>query len=412
MKKLFLTLVFLFLIYFALQAVFYYFGPGHAVEYSISDFKIKEEYINNQKNEIQSYSFVISNNENTINLQVFKDYNNEQKIIKEIKSIQSNGMLCIMPIFINDESLTDLMCLKDGIIYNYASLKNSSSEIDEFYDALDKYIAKENLESQDTRSNIVLYQSNMQPNSYLSIETYKGFVYANSTKKLLYSKNIFTSDVYDRYLSAYVNEFYVTVNYDEQYGYSKVYIYNIKTGDEKIITLASNIERNSYIQGIYEDSIYLFDRSNKKQYEINTATQNVLEIGNITKGVKVYQHGVFERVSAYECSNNDIFFENDGEDINDYHYLKSTIGNKTGYTYYYKNNGSTYRIYRVNNSNKEQFTYLFEIKQIDKLLAVNEYIFYIYGNYLKYYSDKTGIRTLAFNSELEFNQNINYQIIY
>ena len=87
MKKLFLTLVFLFLIYFALQAVFYYFGPGHAVEYSISDFKIKEEYINNQKNEIQSYSFVISNNENTINLQVFKDYNNEQKIIKEMSNI-------------------------------------------------------------------------------------------------------------------------------------------------------------------------------------------------------------------------------------------------------------------------------------------------------------------------------------
>ena len=145
---------------------------------------------------------------------------------------------------------------------------------------------------------------------------------------------------------------------------------------------------------------------------IFSTSETVLEVGNITTGIKIYKNGTFERISAYECANKDILFENNKPDINDYHYLTSTIGTKTGYTYYYQYNGSNYRIYRVNNVDKNQYTYLFETKQINKILAVNEYIYFIDGNHLKYYSDKTGIRTLAFNSELEFNQNINYQIIY
>ena len=55
MKKLFFTLLFLFFIYFSLQALFYFFGPGHSTNYSINGFDVTEEYINNQKNETQAY---------------------------------------------------------------------------------------------------------------------------------------------------------------------------------------------------------------------------------------------------------------------------------------------------------------------------------------------------------------------
>jgi len=171
MKKLFLTLVFLFLIYFGLQALFYYFGPGHTVEYVVNDFNIKEEYINKQKSELQSYNFTIEQNNNKFYLQIFKEYENEKKVIKEIKKFETNNMLCIIPIFINNEVLTDLMCLKDNIIYNYADLANSNNELDEFYNSLNNYIPKENLDSQDSRNNIILYKNNFQPNYYLSIDT-------------------------------------------------------------------------------------------------------------------------------------------------------------------------------------------------------------------------------------------------
>ena len=72
MKKLFLTLIFLFFIYFSLQALFYYFGPGHTVEYNVAGFEVKEVYINKQKEEKQTYNFTIEANENKFYLQIFK----------------------------------------------------------------------------------------------------------------------------------------------------------------------------------------------------------------------------------------------------------------------------------------------------------------------------------------------------
>ena len=138
----------------------------------------------------------------------------------------------------------------------------------------------------------------------------------------------------------------------------------------------------------------------------------MLEVGNVNTGIKIYKNGVFERVSAYECASKDIMFEEDKQEVDNYYYISSVGGNKTGYTYYYQKSGNLYSIYRVNNAHKDQYKYLFKTKYVDKFVVVNEYIYFLDDNYLKYYSDHTGIRTLAYNSELYFNQNIDYQIIY
>ena len=416
MKKLFFTLLFLFLVYFALQAIFYFFGPGHNTSYKVDGFDVTEEYINKQKNEAQVYNFSINSNNNNFYFQVFDNFENQSKIIKEIKNYKDDNITCIMPIFINDKSLTDLMCLKDGIVYNYSELKESvfegKEEIDELYNSLDKYLTKENLLKQDSTNNITLYQNNMQPNYYFSLATYKGFIYANPTTKDLKANNIYMNDVYDNYLSAYVDKYFVTVNYDEQYGYSKIYIYNITNNKEKTITPAKNIERNSYIQGIHKNSLYIFDRDHKVQYEIDAENGTILEVGNTRTGAIIYKNGTSERVSAYECAKKDIVFTNDEVVKDDYILVKNAGGNKTGYTYYAKKKGNIYQIYRVNNFNKDQYMYLFKTEYIDKLIALNEYIYYLEDGYIKYYSDHTGIRSLAFNNELNFNQNIEYQIIY
>ncbi len=418
MKKLFFTLLFLFLIYFSLQALFYFFGPGHTISYSVDGYEIKEEYVNKQKGENQVYNLTINDGTNDFYLQIFKDFDNQTKIVKEIKNYRDNSISCIMPIFIDDKAATDLMCINDGIIYNASYLKenyphdDNKGNIDDIYNSLEKYLTKENLESQDVRNTITLYKNNMQPNYYFSLASYKGFIYANPTKKLLYANNIYTNDVYDNYLSAYVNKYFVTVNYDEQYGYTKIYAYDITNNEERVIRLSKNIEKNSYIQGVYKNSLYIFDRDNKVQYEIDVENKTALEVGNTATGAGIYKNGKMERVSAYECANRDIFFEDDEVIVGDYKLVASTKGTKTGYSYYAKQSGETYQIYRVNNSNKEQYMYLFDTKYTDKLIALNEYVYFLEDGYIKYYSDHTGIRTLAFNSELNFNQNIEYQIIY
>ena len=60
----------------------------------------------------------------------------------------------------------------------------------------------------------------------------------------------------------------------------------------------------------------------------------------------------------------------------------------------------------------EQKKYLFSTKYIDKVITLNDYIFYLADYYIKYYSDKTDIRTLVENKELYFNQSLEYQIYY
>lgn len=411
MKRLFFTLLFLFFIYFGIQTLFYFFGPGHTVNYDINDFEVKEEYTNNQKNEYQNYYFNISKDDLEISFQIFENFGNENKIIKEIKYYNDATITCILPIFQEDRILTGLICLMNDIVYPYDNIKGINANLDAFYETISDLLPKENLTNIDTKGNITLYKNNIPDNYYLSFATYKGYIRANSTKKELVSSNLFINDVYDNYLSAYINKYYVTVNYDEQYGFNNIYLYNILTGKEEKILLTTPIEKNSYIQGKYEDSVYIFDRTNKKQYEINTETKIVLEVGNADTGIKMLQNGEWDRISAYDCINDAVYFTEKTNNINEYKYLISNNGIKTGYSYYYKEEDGIYSVYRINNQNNKQFTYLFKTKSIDKVIAIDEYIFYLENNYIKYYSDFTGIRTLILNTELYFNQNIKYQIV-
>ncbi len=413
MKKLFFTLVFLFFVYFGIQTLFYFLGPGHDVDYEVSGYDIKEKYANHQKLEIQNYFFEITKNEKVFNLQILEDFNRDEKIIEEIKEFNSDNLNCILPIFKEKKVLTDLLCLQNGIIYNYQELQGKNPSLDAFYQEISQLISKENLADYDTKGSIVLYKDNIPNNYYLSFESYKGFIYANYFDKEMFSKNIFQKDVYDNYLSAYVGKYYVTVNYDEQYDYTNIYIYNIINPKEEKIVLTTSLDKNSYIEGVADKKLYIFDVDNKKQYEINPETLKILEVGNVTTGTKIYKNNKWERVSAYECAKEKILFdyENNDKNLDNYIYLAETGGTKSGYTYYYRKNNDEYMIFRTNKQ-KLQYVYLFTTKYLNKIIPINEYVFFADDYYIKYYSDATGIRTLLSNTELYFNQNLEFQIFY
>ena len=117
-----MTLIVLFLIYFGLEALFYFFGPGHNVKYLVDNYDIKESFTNNQKDELSNYYFEISKDDFRIDLQIFDNFENEEKIITEIKSISDSNVQCILPIFKDSRILTDLLCLKDNVVYNYKTI--------------------------------------------------------------------------------------------------------------------------------------------------------------------------------------------------------------------------------------------------------------------------------------------------
>ena len=81
----------------------------------------------------------------------------------------------------------------------------------------------------------------------------------------------------------------------------------------------------------------------------------------------------------------------------------------TGFTYYFKKNGNAYKVYRsIGESNV--LTYLFSTSNIDSIQYISDYVYFIDGSTLYYYTDATGVRRLYRNNELQFNKNLKFYV--
>ena len=89
------------------------------------------------------------------------------------------------------------------------------------------------------------------------------------------------------------------------------------------------------------------------------------------------------------------------------------VGNlKSGYYYYYKKVKNQYEVYRANIQEPNKLTYLFTTSKIDEIKYMRDYVYYKEGNFIKYYHDAFGIRTIALDKEFEFNKSLQYYIYY
>ena len=64
----------------------------------------------------------------------------------------------------------------------------------------------------------------------------------------------------------------------------------------------------------------------------------------------------------------------------------------------------------MNIQNPDFKIYLFSTKQIDDIQYVRDYIYFSEDNEVKYYHDKTGVKTLFKNDEFEFNKSLFYSV--
>ena len=83
-------------------------------------------------------------------------------------------------------------------------------------------------------------------------------------------------------------------------------------------------------------------------------------------------------------------------------------GNKlSGFTYHFVKQNNKCDVYRSNVQDETNKMYLFTMNSCDaKVLYLDDYIYYVDGNKMKYYSDRTGLRTLLSNNELLHNDTI------
>lgn len=416
MKKLFKILLSLIVLYFVLKLGIKHFGNGHNISYKIDKFNIEEKLSINNKDEIDNYYIKINSKKFNIELQILSNLKKDKKILKEIKYETFNNQTCILPIFKDNQILTDILCVNNNIINNYSSLKGTNHELDNFANRMKEYgynfkKYENNLKKYTKSKTLKLFTNNIVNNHFIALNDYRG-IKTISNGNNYNSFNLFKKDIYNVSLAYGLKNKYIIFDYNNKYEFDKLYVIDIVKNKKEVIKLKNKISHNSKIIGTNDNSILLIDYDNKKEYEINIKKNNIKEIGNKDNGYITYNCGKKENIESNKILNKDylIFkcYQNKKDDK--YERIDLAGSSNSGYYYYYQKTVDGYKVYRSNVQNPKQKLYITTLDNIDNINYSKEYIYYIKDNQINYYSDYTGIRTLMENTEFEFNKSLNYHV--
>lgn len=365
-------------------------NPGHTVKYNIGNFEIKE--ILNTKNN-NNYYFEIEGEKTSVNFQINKNYNKEKRIIKKLIYQKIDEYECFLPIFKNNQIITDVLCLKENTIYNIRDLKIDKEIFKkQGYDE-NKY--KDNSTEITVSNTETLYKKNVPKNSYIASESYRGLTLFGSKDSII---KLFENDVYKKEISIYTGKYYLVADYNSEYTFKNFHLVNIINGEKKTIRSYDDISFDSYIMGSVDGEVYLFDKENQKQYKINIKEESVDQIGS-KDNIKYYD-GSWKIISLKEALNGKQF-ENNKANIKGYDKAQK-IDN---YYYLYKKEDDRYKVYRADIQNKNLKTYLFETSDLKNIIYTKDKIYYRNGNTFYYYGEN-GNKKILKNTELEFNSDI------
>lgn len=423
MKRLLYLLVILFGFYYMVQIGFKLFDDGYTMVYNIktgdNNFEISETYTQNVKNEIDNYYFNIKTPSSIFKIQTYESFMKANQIIKKIYYYKDDQYECIYPIFQSDKKITDVICKTGDNFIFYNSISNPNTELNNFINSLEEYnYNKSQFQGSNeilTRQENIIVYNNIIDKNYLALESYKGIYTINNRNiNKLVKVNLFEQDIYDKQIHLFYENYYVTADYNKKYEFNDIIVYNTITNEKTNISSNKSISMDSFIQGGVNKKIYLFDKTNLKQYEIDLKTKTIIEVGNVDSETLYYNLGEWSKISAYDTADGNIKFNinNFSNTLKNISYSKvDKVGNTlSGYYYIYVKEGNEYKIYRSNVQDAESLIYLFKIKLNSKIVYYKDSVYYSYDNDVYYYSDKSGNKKIATNSEFEFNNSLIFGI--
>lgn len=316
---------------------------GYELNYVLNNYAVKEKY-NIEKG---YYDLSMTKDDDTFEVILDKDYTPKRQIIKEINEVNEDNKKCLK---LNDDLIKYPICKENNEYVSYFYNKNISSNDPEYF------------------NNIKLY--NLNNKTYL-VWNYTGYYFINNNKKEMI--NLFEKDTYTPYLVIPVNNNLFIVNYDNEYSFTDYYLINTKKATFKKHSLDKEIYLDSYILGTYQNSVYLVDKKNVQEYEINTSKNKVYE----TSG-KILNKGVWDKIDVNTLINNKKSFTDD----NNFYY--SIQDNNLYY------NEDTIKVKIMDN-----VSYIAYQDSND--------VYYISNDTLYYYNHENGNSILMKYSEWQFN---------
>ena len=381
--------IFLCLFVIILFSLFFHFRKyDYEVTYNINNYSILEKYDD-------YYQFVIKSGDGGIYFFDLLQKFSNKRMISDIKLMSSNNLVCINPIYKNHKN-DDIYCLLDNLyVSNYYLFKNGNKDflsiIKKNNISVDKY--NESSLSKDYK-NIKVYQKNIADNNIFIIWNYNGF-YVLNNKKLSYKK-IIDYDLYDNVMSTISGNYFVLFNNNSVNGIDKLYYYNFK--DDKVRTFKINvlINKDSYINGVFNNIIYVTDRKEKKQYAIDIKKKSIELVGSYELKYIGYDNNSKILLDKNEFFKSDYVFSNK-KIINKEISLSNEIV-KSGEYYYFLEDSN---FYKSLNGNKQLLFVLDDVKYYyvydDSILIIANGSLYIY--------DDNGLKKIVDSNELKYNYN-------
>ena len=356
--------------------------------------KVKEIFDNN------NFYIEIKTDKKIYPFRIYNKLNKKRKIVKDIYLYKDKNIECVLPI-INNGIEIDMMCYKDDVIYNYYILKDDNNNLDKFVNSIELYNINDfKNEAIDTKTiETIKYNKYSNLTNKTAITTYKGLI-INEEKIDLFKK-----DIYSNKLSTFLNNYYIVADYESSYTFNLFYIVNLNTNEISTIESKEDISYDSYIQGIVDNKVYLYDKDNENQYEIDIEKESIKVVSN-NNYIKYYNNKKWEKMTKIKANKEQYFnYETLDNNFTAYDYVEET----DNYYYLYKKEGILYKLYRVDKNNIDVYKYILEVPTTN-IQFNKDYLYYVYKNKLFYYSDSTGLKTILENSELEFNDTIKYYI--
>lgn len=397
MKKNIVLMILIFIYFCFIYSLF--LKDEYSIEYYIKKdkkFNISESYTKNGY-----YKYNISFDEIDIKFQINKTYN-KRMLINKIYYYENQKYKCILPLFDKDEMLMDMICYDNNNYYFYRNIEDKTEEMINYVTSIKEYKQDNFEENNQIDINGDISYNKLDTKNTILLTNYKGFYLFNNKIKEI---NLFKKDVYDQSISGVVNNNYFIADYSQNYAFDKIYIYDFLKQKQEEIIYPPKISFNSYIQGIYDNEVYIYDMTNENQYKLNLYSKTIEKIGDKNKGIEFYD-GEWQKITIPEVSSKPKFKSMYSSDITDSIYERIDKDKENGYYYFYEKKDDIYKVYRSLIDDVDSKIYIFSTTTIDRIVYGKDIVYFVDKNFVKCYSDIFNMKTIAYFKELEFNKSI------
>lgn len=400
MKKIIKFTLILGIILLVLEFSVNLFKNKHKIDYSLSidnkTINIHEEYSKEKDSEYYYFKVNIDGREFVFDND--NDFNKQKKVINDIKIYEKDDLMCISPVYIKLNKEPLITCNLDNKQYSYNSIKDQY-DLSEFVSTIDNFNKDKYISSQKitTVNGNNVYSDNFKDNEIILLYEYNHLVKltnkSNSTIKFA------QYDIYNNELGILVDKYYVLPKYENLPEYKGLMVIDIIKEKTKEISIPSKLSTNIYINGIVDNKLYFFDKSNLIQYQIDPKKAKYEVVSDKKNNAKYYD-GKWTNKNIYEFFNNNIKFTVQYPIADNY----KEAFESSRYYYYYNSDNEFYKVYKKDLSKK---VYLFKFDDIKEVRVINDNIYFIHNDLLYRY-DLYGLKELVSNNEFNYN----YQNIY